>query len=82
VQAAIQGSLAILAEAGLSYVGLGSQPPEPSWGRMLAGAQTLIESAPWLAVFPGLAILSTTLALSLLADGLRDALDPRRIGGR
>jgi peptide/nickel transport system permease protein len=82
VQAAIQGSLAILAEAGLSYVGLGSQPPAPSWGRMLADAQTLIESAPWLAVFPGLAILSTTLALSLLADGLRAALDPRRIGAR
>jgi len=77
VQAAIQASLAILAEAGLSYVGLGVQPPTPSWGRMLAGAQTLIESAPWLALFPGLAILTTTLALSLLGDGLRDALDPR-----
>jgi peptide/nickel transport system permease protein len=77
VQAAIQASLAILAEAGLSYVGLGSQPPMPSWGRMLDGAQTLIESAPWLALFPGLAILVTTLALSLLGDGLRDALDPR-----
>lgn len=77
VQAAIQASLAILAEAGLSYVGLGSQPPAPSWGRMLADAQTLIGSAPWLAVFPGLAILCTTLALTLLGDGLRDALDPR-----
>jgi peptide/nickel transport system permease protein len=82
VQVAIQGSLAILAEAGLSYAGLGSQPPAPSWGRMLADAQTLIASAPWLAVFPGLAILTTTLALSLLADGLRRALDPRRIGVR
>lgn len=77
VQSAIQASLAILAEAGLAYVGLGSQPPTPSWGRMLAGAQTLIESAPWLALFPGLAIVTTTLALSLLSDGLRDALDPR-----
>ncbi len=77
VQAAIQASLAILAEAGLAYVGLGAQPPAPSWGRMLAGAQTLFESAPWLALFPGLAILVTTLGLSLLSDGLRDALDPR-----
>ena len=77
VQAAIQAALAILAEAGLSYVGLGSQPPAPSWGRMLAGAQTLIESAPWLAVFPGLAILITSLGFSLLGDGQREHLDPR-----
>ncbi len=77
VQASIQASLAILAEAGLSYVGLGSQPPTPSWGRLLADAQTLLDSAPWLALFPGLAILTTTLALSLLGDGLREALDPR-----
>jgi peptide/nickel transport system permease protein len=78
VQGAIQISLAILAEAGLSYVGLGIQPPAPSWGRMLDQAQTLIGVAPWLAVFPGLAILISVLGFNLLADGLRARLDPRR----
>lgn len=77
VQATIQFSLAILAEAGLSYVGLGSQPPTPSWGRMLSEAQTLIGSAPWLAIFPGLAIAVSVLGFSLVGDGLRDLLDPR-----
>ena len=77
VQATIQFSLGILAEAGLSYVGLGAQPPTPSWGRMLAEAQTLISLAPHVAVVPGLAILLTVLGLNLLGDGLRDALDPR-----
>lgn len=77
VQATIQFSVAILAEAGLSYVGLGAQPPTPSWGRMLNDAQTMIGFAPWLAVFPGLAIALTVLGLNLLGDGLRDALDPR-----
>lgn len=77
VQATIQFSLAILAEAGLSYVGLGTQPPTPSWGRMLSEAQTLIGSAPWLAIFPGLAIAVAVLGFSLLGDGLRDLLDPR-----
>jgi peptide/nickel transport system permease protein len=77
VQATIQFSLGILAEAGLSYVGLGVQPPTPSWGRMLAEAQTLVALAPHLAIVPGLAIVFTVLGLNLLGDGLRDALDPR-----
>ena len=77
VQATIQFSLGILAEAALSYVGLGTQPPMPSWGRMLADAQTLISLAPHLAIFPGLAIVLTVLGLNLLGDGLRDSLDPR-----
>jgi peptide/nickel transport system permease protein len=77
VQATIQFSLGILAEAALSYVGLGTQPPNPSWGRMLADAQTLIAIAPHLAIFPGLAIVLSVLGLNLLGDGLRDMLDPR-----
>jgi peptide/nickel transport system permease protein len=77
VQGTIQFSLAVLAEAGLSYVGLGAQPPTPSWGRMLADSQTMIAFAPWLALFPGLAIVSTVLGLNLMGDGLRDLLDPR-----
>lgn len=77
VQAAIQFSVGIVAEAGLSYVGLGTQPPMPSWGRMLSEAQTLIDIAPWLAIMPGLAIFVTVLGLSLTGDGLRDLFDPR-----
>jgi len=77
VQATIQFSLAILAEAALSYVGLGAQPPNPSWGRMLADAQTMVAFAPHVAIFPGLAILVSVLGLNLLGDGLRDLLDPR-----
>jgi len=77
VQGTIQFSLGILAEAGLSYVGLGVQPPTPSWGRMLAESQTLISIAPHLALFPGFAILLTVLGLNLAGDGLRDLLDPR-----
>ena len=77
VQATIQFSLGILAEAALSYVGLGTQPPAPSWGRMLADAQTMIAIAPRLAILPGLAIVVTVLGLNLLGDGLRDLLDPR-----
>jgi peptide/nickel transport system permease protein len=80
VQATIQFSLGILAEAALSYVGLGAQPPTASWGRMLADAQTMIYVAPQLAVLPGLAIVGTVLGLNLLGDGLRDALDPRLRG--
>lgn len=77
VQGTIQFSLGILAEAALSYVGLGAQPPIPSWGRMLADSQTMISIAPHMAVFPGMAILLTVLGLNLLGDGLRDMLDPR-----
>ncbi len=77
VQGTIQFSLGILAEAGLSYVGLGAQPPTPSWGRMLAESQTLITLAPHVALFPGLAIVLTVLGLNLLGDALRDWLDPR-----
>ena len=77
VQSTIQFSLGILAEAGLSYVGLGAQPPTASWGRMLADSQTMISFAPHMALFPGLAILLTVLGLNLLGDGLRDLLDPK-----
>ena len=77
VQGTIQFSLGILAEAGLSYVGLGTQPPMPSWGKMLADAQTMIALAPQLAIIPGLAIILTVLGLNLLGDGLRDMLDPK-----
>ncbi|HYD70075.1 ABC transporter permease [Azospirillum sp.] len=77
VQATIQFALGILAEASLSYLGLGVQPPAPSWGKMLNEAQTYIYSAPRLAIFPGLAIALSVLGLNLLGDGLRDLLDPR-----
>lgn len=77
VQATIQFALAIVAEAGLSYVGLGTQPPAPSWGKMLNDAQTYIYDAPYLAIFPGLAITLAVLGLNMLGDGLRDTLDPR-----
>ncbi len=77
VQATIQLALAILAEAGLSYLGLGLQPPSPSWGKMLFESQTYLDRAPWLAIFPGLAIAVAVLGLNLLGDGLRDLLDPR-----
>ncbi|MDJ1018527.1 MAG: ABC transporter permease [Paracoccaceae bacterium] len=77
VQGTIQFSLGILAEAGLSYVGLGAQPPTPSWGRMLADAQTMVSLAPHLALIPGLTIVLMVLGLNLLGDGLRDLLDPR-----
>jgi peptide/nickel transport system permease protein len=77
VQITIQFALAIVADAGLAYVGLGTQPPDPSWGRMLNDAQTFVFDAPLLAVFPGLAITLAVLGLNLLGDGLRDHLDPR-----
>ena len=77
VQGTVQFAVAILAEAGLSYLGLGVQPPNPSWGRMLNEAQTFMFIAPGQAIFPGLAIALAVLGLNLLGDGLRDLLDPR-----
>jgi len=77
VQATISFATAILAEAALSYLGLGTQPPQPSWGRMLAEAQSQMFNAPLLAVWPGLAIMLSVLGLNLMGDGLRDLMDPR-----
>ncbi|ABC89043.1 probable dipeptide ABC transporter, permease protein [Rhizobium etli CFN 42] len=77
VHGTIQLGLAILTEAGLSFLGLGMAPPAPTWGRMLADAQTYLALAPWLAVLPGLAIALTVLGFNMLGDGLRDLLDPR-----
>jgi len=77
VQGTIQFALGVLAEAGLSYLGLGAQPPMPSWGRMLFDAQTRMMVAPYMAIFPGLAIVVTVLGLNLLGDGLSDVLDPK-----
>jgi peptide/nickel transport system permease protein len=77
VQGTIQFALGILAEAGLSYVGLGTQPPMPSWGGMLFDAQTRMAVAPLLAIIPGMAIIVTVLGLNLIGDGIADTLDPR-----
>jgi peptide/nickel transport system permease protein len=77
IQGTIQFAVAILAEAGLSYLGLGTQPPTASWGRMLNEAQTFMSLSPWVAIFPGVAIGWAVLGFNLLGDGLRDALDPK-----
>jgi ABC-type dipeptide/oligopeptide/nickel transport system permease subunit len=77
VQASLGVGRAILAEAGLSYLGLGTQPPIASWGKMLQEAQGFMGQAPWMAIFPGIAIALTVLAFNMLGDGLRDLLDPR-----
>ncbi len=77
VQGTVQFAIAILAEAALSYLGLGTQPPHASWGRMLGEAQTFMDASPWLAIFPGLAIAWAVLGFNLLGDGLRDWLDPK-----
>ena len=77
VQGTVQFAIAILAEAGLSYLGLGTQPPHASWGRMLNEAQTFMGTSPYLAIFPGCAIALAVLGLNLLGDGLRDMLDPK-----
>jgi peptide/nickel transport system permease protein len=76
IQASAALSTAILIEAALSYIGLGTQPPAPSWGTMLSEGRTFLETAPWMSIFPGLAIALTVLAFNLLGDGLRDAFDP------
>ncbi len=77
VQTSLSLSLAILAEASLSFLGLGTQPPDPSWGTMVNTGQRLIELSPWPVVFPGLAIILAVLGFNLVGDGIRDALDPR-----
>ena len=77
VQATLSIATAIIAEAALSFLGLGQQPPAPSWGSMLNAAQRFLTSAPWMAIWPGLAIFLVVLSLNLVGDGLRDALDPR-----
>ena len=77
VQASTQFALAILAEAALSYLGLGIQPPHPSWGLMLKQAQSFMGLSPWPAIFPGIAIVLTVLGFNLVGDGLRDILDPK-----
>ena len=77
VQTTVQFAIAILAEAALSYLGLGTMPPQASWGRMLNEAQAQMFQAPWLAIYPGVAIALAVLGLNLMGDGLRDLLDPR-----
>jgi len=77
VQATLAIAMAIIAEASLSFLGLGQQPPAPSWGSMLNSAQRFLSQAPWMAIFPGLSIFIVVLAFNLLGDGLRDALDPK-----
>jgi peptide/nickel transport system permease protein len=73
----VQATLATAAEASLSFLGLGQQPPYPSWGSMLNSAKNFMSQAPWIAIWPGLAISSLVLSLNLFGDGLRDALEPR-----
>jgi peptide/nickel transport system permease protein len=78
VQATLAIAAAVIAEASLSFLGLGQQPPEPSWGSMLNTAKNYVDNAPWMAIWPGLAIFLLVLSFNLLGDGLRDALDPRQ----
>ena len=78
VQATLSIAAAIIAEAALSFLGLGQQPPAPSWGSMLNSAQRFLTNAPWMALWPGLAIFLVVLSFNLIGDGLRDALDPRQ----
>ncbi len=78
VQATLAIAAAVIAEASLSFLGLGQQPPAPSWGSMLNTAKNYVDNAPWMAVWPGLSIFLLVLAFNLMGDGLRDALDPRQ----
>ena len=80
VQASVSLAFAILIEASLSYLGLGTQPPDPSWGTMLNEGRTYLETAPWMSIFPGLAIMVAVFGFNLLGDGLRDVLDPQLRG--
>ncbi len=77
IQSSLTVAAAVIAEASLSFLGLGQQPPAPSWGSMLNAAQRYLSQAPWIALYPGLVIFSLVMALNVLGDGLRDALDPR-----
>jgi peptide/nickel transport system permease protein len=77
VQASLTFSTAILVESALSFLGMGTQPPTPSWGAMISESRTMMEIAPWTVIYPGLALSLTVIGLNLLGDGLRDALDPR-----
>ena len=77
VQFTVAISQAIIIESSLSYLGLGTQPPTPSWGTMINEGRTFLDTAPWISVFPGAAIMGAVLAFNLLGDGLRDVLDPR-----
>jgi len=79
VQATLAIAAAVIAEASLSFLGLGQQPPAPSWGSMLNTAKNYVDNAPWMAIWPGLSIFLLVLAFNLLGDGLRDALDPRQL---
>ena len=78
VQATLAIAAAVIAEASLSFLGLGQQPPAPSWGSMLNTAKNYVDNAPWMAIWPGLSIFGLVLSFNLLGDGLRDALDPRQ----
>jgi len=80
VQGSVALAFAILMEASLSYVGLGTQPPDPSWGTMLNEGRTYLETAPWMSIFPGLAIMLAVFGFNLVGDGLRDMLDPKLRG--
>ncbi|MBA3415888.1 MAG: ABC transporter permease, partial [Chloroflexia bacterium] len=80
VETTLSLAFAILAEAALSFLGLGTPPPEPSWGRMLSEGRDYIRDAPWMGFFPGMAIVLTVMGFNFLGDGLRDALDPRLKG--
>jgi peptide/nickel transport system permease protein len=77
VQTSLSLAFAILAEAALSFFGLGTQPPDPSWGRMLSEGRSFLQQAPWMGIFPGLAIMISVMGFNFLGDGLRDILDPR-----
>jgi peptide/nickel transport system permease protein len=76
VETTLSLAFAILAEAALSFFGLGTQPPDPSWGRMLSEGRAYFRQSPWMAIFPGLAIMMTVMGFNFLGDGLRDAMDP------
>jgi peptide/nickel transport system permease protein len=81
VAATFRVATAIITESGLSYLGFGVQPPTPTWGNMLKNAQTQMTRAPWTAIFPGLMIFVTVIAINFIGDGLRDALDPYKVEG-